>query len=354
MQSMTIMSAALAAARMNLSMTILCAGIGFGMASAPCRADTVNERMAAKARAFLDSLTPDLRARAARPWDDAARTELSNIPGARTGITFADMTNEQRSAARELMRSALSSKGALKAEAVIAHEELLRDLEKSVGGSGATRDRLAYTFAVFGELPQGAFSKPWSWRVEGHHLSLNFTATAAETTSVTPMFFGANPAHVRSGPQAGMRILGAEEDFARDLLAALDDAQRAAAVLSPSVPAELLNAPGRARKIPDPVGTPSAGMTSAQRVLVERLVGEYVSNLCDELAVREMERFRSTGFEKVRFAWYGSTKPSQPHCYSIIGPTLSIEYDCSQDAGNHIHSVWHDRELDYGATPKLR
>ncbi len=183
---------------------------------------------------------------------------------------------------------------------------------------------------------------------------MNFTASAADATCVTPLFFGANPALVRSGPQAGVRILGPEEDLARELLDSFDATQRSAAVLSPNVPGELLNAPGRARKIAAPAGLAASAMSPAQRAIAERLIGEYVSSLDDELALREMARIRSAGIENLRFAWYGSAERGKPHCYALTGPTFGIEYDSTQDGGNHIHSVWHDRERDYGVTTSSR
>ena len=43
----------------------------------------------------------------------------------------------------------------------------------------------------------------WGWRVEGHHLSLNFTLDKGKLVSATPAFFGANPAGSRSLAQEG-------------------------------------------------------------------------------------------------------------------------------------------------------
>ena len=47
-----------------------------------------------------------------------------------------------------------------------------------------------------------------------------------EHVGATPLFFGANPAEVKSGPKKGLRVLATVEDLARELVGSLSDAQR--------------------------------------------------------------------------------------------------------------------------------
>ena len=63
----------------------------------------------------------------------------------------------------------------------------------------------------------------WGWRVEGHHLSLNFVLEEGKIVSATPAFFGSNPGEVRQGPRQGLRTLADREDRALRLLQALDE-----------------------------------------------------------------------------------------------------------------------------------
>ena len=81
---------------------------------------------------------------------------------------------------------------------------MLRQLETF---GGLLRDPENYSVTVFG-APDST-GAPWGWRLEGHHLSLNFTLVPGKPVAVTPAFFGANPAEVRSGPLKGLRTLGA-------------------------------------------------------------------------------------------------------------------------------------------------
>ena len=47
-------------------------------------------------------------------------------------------------------------------------------------------------------------------------------------------------------------------------------------------------------------------------------------------------------------AWMGGLGRGEPHYYRVQGPTFLIEYDCTQNGANHVHSVWRDFEGDFG------
>ena len=49
---------------------------------------------------------------------------------------------------------------------------------------------------------------------------------------MAPVFIGANPARVLSGPQTGFRLLAAEEDLGRELVTLLPDEHRKIAVIN--------------------------------------------------------------------------------------------------------------------------
>ena len=142
----------------------------------------------------------------------------------------------------------------------------------------------AYSVAIFGSPGAG----PWGWKLEGHHLSLNFTGKG-EATAVTPAFLGANPAEVRQGPRAGVRVLAAEEDLARELLASLTPEQRKEAIIGDTAPADILAAPGRGLDDIAATGLPVSSMDAAQRTLVNRLLSEFAGNLKHDLRLNVTE-----------------------------------------------------------------
>ena len=304
--------------------------------------DAARTAMAGAATSFLAALPTDGRRRAVFAFDHAERRNWGYVPRSREGLPFKDMPAAARTAAHELMKTSLSAVGYGKAVNVIRLEEVLRQLETF---GALLRDPEKYYVAVFG-VPGPA---PWGWRLEGHHLSLNFTIVPGKPIAVTPAFMGANPAEVRSGALKGLRTLGREEDLGRALAQSLDPGQRRRMLLGDRSLGDIVSGPGRSEGLGSPVGLPLAEMTGDQRALAVRLVEEYARNMRSEMAEAELRRLHEAGLERVYFAWAGPLAVGQAHYYRLHGPTLLIEYDNTQNDANHIHSVWHDPQNDFGA-----
>ncbi len=311
-------------------------------------ASTPNQEMATAAAAFIETLTPELKSKAVFPFDGPQRKDWHFVPRTRPGLALRDMTEAQNLAAHNLLRSALSDKGVKKTESVMSLESVLLDMERAKGSESGVRVPHNYAISIFGS-PTG--SKPWGWRIEGHHLCLNFTSVSNELTAVTPSFMGSNPGEVKSGPKAGTRVLAAEEDLGRQLVTSLDESQQKEAIIAEVAPADVYTMPGRAldAAIPEPqAGLLYSKMNAAQREQVEKLIGEFAHNLRREFADHELERIRKADLNLIVFAWAGSTKPGQGHYYRLVGPTFIIEYDNTQNDANHVHTIWHDRKHDFG------
>ncbi len=303
------------------------------------------ERMAAAASAFLDSLGGELRKSAVYEIASPVRLDWHYIPRDRPGVKFKQLGDPQRRAMHALLQSALSSRGYLKATSIMELEGVLHDMEVARGGDGLARDAGNYAITIFGEPGAGT---PWGWRLEGHHISLNFTGATGQLVASTPAFLGANPAMVPSGPHAGWRILAQEEDMGYQLLQSLSAEQRAAAMIPGAAPVDIILTPGRAADLGAPYGVKYAAMNEAQRTLLLRLIEEYVENLQHDMAEPQMARIREKGLDAIAFAWAGADQPGKGHYYRIHGPTFVIEFDNTQNDANHIHTVWHDLERDFG------
>ncbi len=314
-------------------------------APADARATLPAETLA-QAQAFASSLSETQRPVGRFPFDAEERYTFNFVPMVRGGVALGDMTEAQRAQADALLKGALSDGGYKTARTIIAHEDILRELERERGVANyQRRNPDLYYLALFGDPSPSA---PWGWRFEGHHLSVNVTHGAAEGDVVAPLFFGANPAKVPSGPQQGLRILAAEEDVARALLASFDAATRAKVVIAPETTNEIVtkNAPKVDGLSFD--GVAAGAMTAAQRTQLRALIEVYAKRLSPREAASQLARIDEAGFEKVHFAWAGSEEVGQKHYYRVHGPTFLIEYDNSQNDANHIHSVWRDLERDFG------
>ena len=189
----------------------------------------------------------------------------------------------------------------------------------------------------------------WGWRVEGHHVSLQFTVVNGTLVAGSPTFFGANPAEVREGPRKGLRVLGPEEDAARALLASLDASQREKAIITATAPNDIVD-DGEGRGVAAVTRAASApqSLNASQRDLLMKLIDVYVGYMPADLAAERRARFEKADAGKIAFAWAGETEKGKKHYYRVQGPTFLVEYDNTQNDGNHIHSVWRDFNGDFG------
>lgn len=299
-----------------------------------------NKEMAAAAAAWLQSLDPAQRSQAVFAVGDSERENWNYVPLARKGVKLGDMTDAQKALARQLLATGLSQRGQLQVEAIIALENVLFAMS-----GAAHRDAKLYFFTVFGAPGSPA---PWGWRVEGHHLSINFTL-AAGGISATPTFFGANPAEVRiDHAQKGQRALAGEEDLGRALVKSFDAAQLRTVLIADRAPDEIVTANDRQVKPLESAGLAYAQMTPGQQAQLRALVEVYAGRLRPDLAAAEMQAIASRGWPQVHFAWAGGLEKGDAHYYRIQGPAFLIEYDNTQNRANHVHTTWRNFAGDFG------
>lgn len=279
------------------------------------------------------------------PLDDPQRENWAFWPTARAGVPIELMTTQQRMHVHALLTSLLSSRGYLKVTSIMQLEQVLDMLEQ--GGLPRSVDH--YVLVLFG---RPSMDTPWAWRFEGHHVSLN-VSVAPTGVSVTPSFFGSNPAEVRNGPLTGFRVLGTEEDLARDLVTSFSAAQRGRAVVSEDAPSEIFTGNIRRERSEwdawkeslQPEGIRVAELNEVQKHWVRRILDEVVGNYRPELSDAYL---RSIDVETLSFAWMGSIERGQPHYFRLQGTDFVFEYDNVQNNGNHVHSVWRNKSEDFG------
>ncbi len=352
-------------------------------------------RMGEAATDFLAGLSTDQRAKAQIPFDDQAeRQNWHYTPTPRQGLPFTEMDRVQQRLAQKLVTTGVSRSGYVTASTIMGIETAL-DAKEGWTTPDWWRDSKLYFVTIFGEPDE---QKPWGWRFEWHHISLNFTIVGGQIVSPTPTFFGSNPAQSPLGRTSWLRPLGATEDFARDLVYALNEEQRSRAVVAAIAPPDIVSLnrpqilehmlPERTPGIDDPPGVvgqyaaienfkealgtkaehleavryttqpkgvANRDMTAAQQEIMLALIGEYLYRMPDELAEIEMKKLESTheghshsALDQIHFVWAGPIERSEPHYYRLQGPRFLIEYDNIQNDANHIHSVWRDPENDFG------
>ena len=311
--------------------------------SSTSRAHEGVQAMVEAANTWLGSLDKAAKAKAVFAWDSEERQNWHFIPRDRLGLSLKEMTPEQGHLAYSLLSTGMSHAGYQKALTIMSLEQVLFELENN----SPTRDTTKYYFSIFGSP---SVDGTWGWRMEGHHLSLNFTIIKGKKISATPTFFGANPGVIKGDHRrAGLRTLGLEEDLARKLVDALTDEQKKQAVIEEKAPRDILTAAEKKVTPLDDKGVLYADLDAAQKQQLEALINEYVTRCRPDIANEDWRKIRAAGLDKVRFAWAGPTEKGAPHYYRVQGPTFVMEFANTQNGANHPHSVWRDFENDFGA-----
>ncbi len=320
-------------------------------------AERLSESMYRAAMNLAKNLTPEQSKQAMFPFDGDERMHWHFIPTemfARKGLLIRDMTPKQRQLAHDLLKAGLSQRGYVTATQIMDLETILGALEAAQRAAGPQpprgqvleRNTEKYFFSIFGTPSQ---KDTWGWRVEGHHISLHFTVVNGTLVAGAPTFFGSNPAEVREGPKKGTRILGMEEDAARALLEALDASQKSTAIIDAAkAPGDMLTMNTLKIEPLSPAGITMASLNEKQRDLLMKLVDVYTGFMAPDIAADRVAKFKKAGVEKIGFAWAGESERGKKHYYRIQGPTFLVEYDNTQNDGNHIHSIWRDFDGDFG------
>ena len=295
---------------------------------------------------FLNSLNSDQKAKTVYSYLDGERIFWYYPPLNRHGLPLREMDAKQRQLAYAVMASGLTDKSYEQAKLIIEHEDILGPLEVEQDKVTFLRDTERYYFTIFGE-PGG--SDPWGWRVEGHHVCLNYSIWNAKVIAVPPFFFGANPAEVRKGPKNGLRILGDREDLAFELMESLDAGQQSKAIIYDEAPLDILTYNSSKVSLPREEGLPASRMSGTQQEMLMALVTLYVSQVRSDVAQERLDAFKTDGIDGIHLAWAGPVDKSKAHYYRLHGGDFLVEFDNRQDGANHIHSVYRDVENDFAS-----
>ena len=292
---------------------------------------------------------------------DTARLKWNNLPvglRARAGTSIGNMNDDQRKLLHRILSASLSSQGYLKATGIMHLDDLLNRYYDSLYYkkelSDQTYERIRnllwshknYFFAFFGNPSEDV----WGYKLEGHHLSVNFTFTG-DKISVTPFFIGTDPAEYQNSEYAGWRVLGQEEDLGIKLVTLLTANQKSKAIKSSSVPGDIITAAESGKRLVENWGLKGSEMYDDQKAVLQYMIREFVFNMEYDKAMIEYNKILKAGIDKVYFGWIGETDEMKPHYYVINGPTFLIEFDNNggpRNGANHIHAIWREKGNEYG------
>src|SRR5260370_1212018 len=156
------------------------------------------------------------------------------------------------------------------------------------------------------------------------------------------------PASALAATSRRRRSWSSRRSFARALLEARDAAQRTTANIQPDAPTDIVHMILPKVDPLSPVGIKASALTSPQREKMMQLIDVYAGLMTPDVAAERMDRLKKAGVDGIAFAWAGDTAKGKKHYYRLQGPTFLVEYDNTQNDGNHIHSVWRGFDGDFG------
>jgi hypothetical protein len=326
----------------------------------------------AKAVVFLDSLHAPQKNRAA--GYEYALFDF-NHPSRRTfdyfapssqftyGLPLRFMNPVQLQAALNLLKGCLSEEGFKSIGQIFLLENVLaqRESDRPI----FVRDEHAYYIAIYGmPSPTGT----WSLRFQGHHLSLQWTFSGGAVVSTTPQFLGAQPAMVASDDwnheinlPAGTRVLGPQEDLARDLIQSFEPEQKKIAQGQVQWDLETTNVTDALReRKPNRLEDEGQGLRGisyskllpAQQSKLQELIKRHACIQLPEIVKSRLDVINKAGWENIKFFYLNGNVPGDPLYYRIRSKTFMIEFlnkafSMAGDIADHQHTVWREFDEDW-------
>jgi len=289
-------------------------------------------------------------------WSLDAARKWSNLPStfvARNGVKWGDLSTAQKTAARSLIATALSSAGNTLHIGMQAADDYLAANGGGTGSYGA-----GYFYIAFLGTP--STSGFWMLQLTGHHLTYNI-AFNGSYKSPTPLFLGVEPKG--SFTQSGTTYdpMAAQRTAMSNLGAALTS--YSGALLSGTYSDILFGANGtgsidgtcpRAYSSVTAHGLLYSSLSSTDQALVQAAIKSYVNTQATEFSDELLAAYLdSTALASTYVAYTGDgTVTTKSNYFRIEGPRVWIEFSVPGgvifQSDIHYHTIWRDKYADYG------
>ena len=261
-------------------------------------------------------------------WQTWANPEFMQFD---TGLRLEFQPQAVRDNALALVRASLSPEGYHLAHTMM----LMNGFLGEVVGLESVLNEFSYNIALYGTPDLHA---PWGWQLYGHHCAVNCLVVEGRMV-LSPVFLGAEPNEIDRGPNAGRPSLTERIVLGTELMAALPEDQRRAAVVyeqmvDPAMPPGRVH-PGDERHL--------AGAFQDNRVIPNE--GVRVGDLpapAQDLVMAIAEEFirllpagpRAARLREIRerlpetwFSWIGGHEPGDVFYYRVQSPVIIAELD---------------------------
>lgn len=313
-------------------------------------ATTPAQKVVCVAEAFMASLSSAQKASLVLSYSKANAVKWSNLPcgsNCRNGLQLSTLTTEQLALAKAVVKTAMGTvdnEGYSEAMQILAADDVL----KSAGGGAGGYSSGIYFIAFLGTP---STTGTWQLQFGGHHLAVNTTYEAGEVVSATPLFEGVEP---KSWTSNGTTYapLAQEHDAMAAMLASLSTTQLASAKISSTFSDVVLGSNKDGQFPATKVGLAVSSLSDTQKGLVLEAMKPWVRDANDVTAASLLSIYQNE-LNSTYIAFSGNASLSNNADYvRIDGPSAWIEFVCQSGvvmSGVHYHSVWRDRQRDYGA-----
>lgn len=278
----------------------------------------------------------------------------SNLPAGafpeRPGIFLGELSIEQRGIVKAILKEAASE------TMDEGFDEMVQTLNADdYIGTISTDYKAAYSsyngkLAFLGEPTKDGL---WELYYGGHHFAFSNTYDNGKLISATPSFRGIEPfPSFEMNGRENKPLLQERDAFAK-LLTSLTNDQQEKATLKGTY-RDIIAGPQADDAIPDiQEGLAVSALSQAQVTLLKEAIYTYVGDIHETEAKEYMEKY-SNDFDSTVIGFSGTTALNSEDDYvRVHGPALWIEFSMQSNKstnkpGNHPHSVWRDRQTDYG------
>ena len=272
------------------------------------------------AHAFLESLDDKQREKTRFGIDDDEwRKWMNQHFYVRQGVSFDEMSEEQRRVAFDLMGASLSAKGLKLSKDIMKLNHTLGEINNNFQEYG----EWLYWITIMGEPSE---TEPWGWQMDGHHLIINYFVIGDQVV-MTPLFVGSEPVIAETGKHKGVVILQDEQDLGLKMLRSLNEKQKSEAVIEVSKEGNNnLTEAFKDNVVLDYTGVKASSFSKEQKDQFLLLIKLYVDNMDEghgKVKMEEVEQY----IDDTWFAWIGGSEDNSVYYYRIHSPVILIEFD---------------------------
>lgn len=307
------------------------------------------------AQAFLDTLSDEEKETVLYDYDDETKTtSWSNFPVTfveRAGLNLADLTDEQKDAALNVLENLLSDEAYETVEGIMNGDEYLLE------NSNSTEDSLGqYYIAFFGDPSD---TDAFEVQFGGHHLGINASLDGSEgTITFAPTHLGVQPAVYTDADGSEVQPFDGIYTDAFAFFDSLTEEQQKT-LTSGDV---TMCAPGDVCDFETGDGLSGADLTDEQKELLLDLIANW-SEMADEESNAATRAEIEATLDETVIAWSGETTYDMSSGdginFSISGPNVYVAFQAQQGSAGadvdgvstsgwgHVHTIYRDPSNDY-------